>query len=195
MKLITRGGPQRSPAKNFAPHRKIEPRTPAASGALDHADVQRASHVMLAAAEAILDEVADDIAPAVVCVGAGAVLDQAVATALAARLSAEGVSARPARQEDTLPADAPAAILVLARHATPRRVRRAMARLRLRIAADVPVFVAAESDAAMEATARATGAAEVVPYEAVCRAVERYVAPLRSAHTRRMEEAATVSAA
>jgi predicted PurR-regulated permease PerM len=124
-------------------------------GALDHADVERASRVLVSAAEALLDE--PEAPEAVLCVGAGATLDQAVATAVAAMLIDEGVPARVAARPHEAGA-CRAAALVLARHASPRRVRRAVARLRLAVGPDVPVLVVAEGAAELARVATAAGA-------------------------------------
>jgi predicted PurR-regulated permease PerM len=140
-----------------------------ARGALDHADVQRASRVLVAAAEAIRDAPETE-RPQVLCVGAGAALDQAVATALAASLADEGVAAavaaspREARACET-------AVLVLARHVSPRRVRRAVARLRVAIGPEVPVLVLAEGGAELAEAASASGAHHVAAPEAIGRMV------------------------
>jgi predicted PurR-regulated permease PerM len=141
-------------------------------GALDHETVERASRVLLAASEAI-DDPPREQRPALLCVGAGAVLDQAVATALAAMLTDEGVPARAAAREREA-TEAPAVVLVMARHATARRVRRALARLSVSVGAEVPVLVVSQDDAAVADAARATGAVDVVAPEAVRRAVARH---------------------
>lgn len=145
-----------------------------ARGALDHADVQRASRVLVAAAEAIHDAPATD-EPSVICVGAGAALDQAVATALAAFLADEGVAAAVAASPRAGRACG-AAVLVLARHASPRRVRRAVARLRVAIGPDVPVLVLAEGGPEVTEAASGSGARHVAAPEAIGRMVRTLAA-------------------
>lgn len=141
-----------------------------ARGALDHADVQRASRVLVAAAEAIL-EAPDQDPPTVLCVGAGAALDQAVAAALAALLASEGVAAGVAASPRTA-GRCETAVLVLARHASPRRLRRAVARLRVASGPEVPVLVFAEGGNDLAEAASASGARHVTAPETVGRAVQ-----------------------
>jgi hypothetical protein len=114
--------------------------------------VARASRVLVSTAEALLDE--PEGQAAVLCVGAGATLDEAVATAVAATLIDEGVPARVAARPHEAGACRVAA-LVLARHGSPRRVRRGVARLRLAVGPDVPVLVVAEGAADLACVATA----------------------------------------
>lgn len=143
-------------------------------GALDHADVQRASRVLVAAAEAIHDAPETE-PPAVLCVGAGATLDHAVATALAASLAGEGIAAAVAASPRAA-GPCETAVLVLARHASPRRVRRTVARLRVAIGPAVPVLVLAEGGAELAEAASASGARHVAAPEAIGRMVQALAA-------------------
>lgn len=138
-------------------------------GALDHADAQRASRVLVAAAEAIHDA-PETGEPSVLWVGAGAALDHPVATALAASLASEGFAAAVAASP-RVAAPCETAVLVLARHASPRRVRRTVARLRAAIGRAVPVLVLAEGGAGPAVAASASGARHVAAPEAVGRMV------------------------
>lgn len=137
-----------------------------ARGALDHAEAERAARVLREAAAALHEDAQGT--PEVLCVGAGAALDHAVATAVAGLLASEGVrTGVAARPSEAGPCRA--AVLVLARHASPRRLRRAAARLRLAIGAGTPVLALAEG--APDGATEEAGAGRLASADALVGAV------------------------